>query len=112
MNPHNKPFEPVIERECDVLVIGGGSAGIGAALSAARHGANTVIIEQTCALGGNGTSGMVPALAPFNYNAKDGEPYLRGIAWEIVERLDAADGFFGLGKHQWWKIFYLSKNHV
>lgn len=105
MNPHDKPFEPVREHECDVLVIGGGSAGIGAAVSAARGGARTVLIEQTCCLGGNGTSGLVPALAPFNYNQKDGEPYLRGVAWEIVERLDAADGLFGMGKHQWWKLF-------
>ena len=105
MNPHDRPFEPVAEHACDVLVIGGGSAGIGAALSAARGGAKTVLIEQTCCLGGNGTSGLVPALAPFNYNQKDGEPYLRGVAWEMLERLDAANGLYGLGKHQWWKLF-------
>ena len=105
MNPHDRPFSPVAEHECDVLVIGGGPAGIGAAVAAARHGARTVLIEQTCCLGGLGTSGLVPALAPFNYNQKDGEPYLRGLAWETVERLDAANGLFGLGQQRWWKLF-------
>ena len=105
MNQFTQPFVPVAEHECDVLVVGGGSAGIGAALAAARNGAKTVLIEQTSCLGGNGTAGMVPALAPYNYNDKNGEPYLRGIAWEIVERLDSADGLFGMGKHQWWKLF-------
>ena len=47
----------------------------------------------TSCLGGNGTSGMVPALVPFNDNSKDGDSDLRGVAWEVVERLDAADGF-------------------
>ena len=105
MNPHDKPFEPVAEHECDVLVVGGGSAGLASAVAAARHGAKVTLIETTCCLGGNGTSGLVPAFAPFNYNQKDGQPYLRGIPWEVVERMDAADGFYGLGKDQWWKLF-------
>ena len=105
MNRFDRPFTPTSEHECDVLVVGGGSAGIAAALSSARHGANTILLEQTGCLGGNGTAGMVPALAPYNYNDKAGEPYLRGIPWEVVERLDAAGGLFGLGKRQWWKLF-------
>ncbi len=105
MNPYSRPFEPVAEHECDVLVIGGGSAGIGAAISAARHGARTVLIETTCALGGNGTSGLVPALAPYNYNQRDGQPYLRGTAWEVLERLHRAEGLYGLGMNAWWKLF-------
>jgi hypothetical protein len=38
--------------ECDVLVIGGGPAGIGAALGAARQGADTLLIENHAFLGG------------------------------------------------------------
>ena len=105
MNPHDKPFQPVAEHQCDVLVIGGGPAGIGAAVAAARSGAKTTLIEAACCLGGNGTAGLVPALAPYNYNQKDGQPYLRGIAWEILRRLDAADGLYGLDMHRWWKLF-------
>ena len=51
------------EHGCDVLVVGGGPAGI-----AARGGAGTVLIESAGCLGGMGTAGMVPALAPFHYN--------------------------------------------
>jgi ribulose 1,5-bisphosphate synthetase/thiazole synthase len=40
----------------DVVVCGGGPAGIGASLSAARNGAKTIIIEQTGCLGGMSTA--------------------------------------------------------
>ena len=43
----------------DVLVIGSGPAGIGAAVSAARLGMKTTIVEQLSALGGIATSGMM-----------------------------------------------------
>jgi heterodisulfide reductase subunit A-like polyferredoxin len=43
--------------QVDVLVVGGGPAGIGAALSAARLGAKTLIVEQFNCLGGVATSG-------------------------------------------------------
>lgn len=43
----------------DVLVIGSGPAGIGAALSAARLGMKTAIVEQLSSLGGIATSGMM-----------------------------------------------------
>ena len=105
MNLHETPFKPVTEHECDVLVVGGGCAGTAAALAAARAGAKTVLIEAANGLGGLGTCGLVPALAPYNYNQKDGKPLLGGIAWEVVERLDAADGFYGFGKDEWWKLF-------
>src|SRR5512137_2284532 len=49
---------PVV-RECDVVVVGGGPGGIGAAVSAARNGADTVLIERYGYLGGMGTGGLV-----------------------------------------------------
>ena len=64
-------FEREIElnSEYDVIVIGGGPAGCTAAISAAREGAKTLLIEATGMLGGMGTAGMVPAWCPFS----DGE---------------------------------------
>jgi hypothetical protein len=44
---------------CDVAVIGGGSAGIAAAVTAARTGARTVLIERHGFLGGMGTASLV-----------------------------------------------------
>ena len=49
---------PVAE-ECDVLVLGAGPAGFGAALSAAREGARTILLEQSGEVGGVATSGLM-----------------------------------------------------
>ncbi len=48
---------PVID-EADVIVVGGGPAGIGAALAAARNGAKTILLEQFNSLGGMQTQGF------------------------------------------------------
>ena len=42
----------VSEVICDVVVVGGGPAGFGAALSAARHGMNVVLMDEGGMLGG------------------------------------------------------------
>lgn len=43
----------------DVVVVGGGMAGVGAAIAAARNGASVCLIERTCSLGGLATIGNV-----------------------------------------------------
>lgn len=61
-------FEPSalsLDDSWDVIVVGGGPAGCTAAAAAAREGAKTLLIEATGALGGMGTSGLVPAWCPF-----------------------------------------------
>ncbi len=75
-----------VVRECDVVVIGGGPGGIGAALSAARNGADTVLVERYGYLGGMGTGGLVtiiPCLSDF-----DGNMQIGGINQEWIDRLD------------------------
>lgn len=71
----------------DVVVIGGGPAGVCAAVSAARKGMKTVIVEQSPSLGGMATSALV---GPFmtNYDRDGEEPTVRGIFSEIVGRLE------------------------
>jgi hypothetical protein len=72
-------------RECDVVVVGGGPGGIGAAVSAARNGADTVLIERYGYLGGMGTGGLVtiiPCLSDF-----EGTMQIGGINQEWIERL-------------------------
>lgn len=48
-----------VKHEVDVLVIGGGPAGFSAAVNAARRGAKTMLIEQSGAIGGVATSGLM-----------------------------------------------------
>ncbi|MBI1761274.1 MAG: FAD-dependent oxidoreductase [Acidobacteria bacterium] len=53
------PFErnmKLVELNCDVLVAGGGLAGVLAAVSAARHGAKVVLVQDRSRLGGNSSS--------------------------------------------------------
>ena len=44
------------EKKCDLCVIGGGLAGSFAALSAARHGAKVILVQDRPMLGGNASS--------------------------------------------------------
>jgi len=46
---------PILE-DVDVLVVGGGMAGVGAAVAAGRMGLKTLVVEYFGCLGGNGTS--------------------------------------------------------
>lgn len=59
--------------ECDVLVAGGGPAGIAAAVTAARAGAKVTLLELHGALGGIWTSGLLSCLIGFNKSAFDKE---------------------------------------
>lgn len=76
-----------VSYEADVVVVGGGSAGIAAAISAAKNGARTLLIEQRGFLGGMGTVSLVPAFCPFTDKEK---PIIRGIGLELMERMKAA----------------------
>ena len=80
-----------IDKEYDVIIAGGGPAGIGAALSAARSGYNVLIIEAMGCLGGMGTSGLVTAFDPM---ANGEEMLVGGIMYEIVMKMYKR-GFLG-----------------
>lgn len=72
----------------DVIVVGGGPAGIAAALAAARTGASSLLIEKNAYVGGCAASGL-PFLNFFN---KNGEQVIRGIGQELIERLQQENG--------------------
>lgn len=69
----------------DVVVAGGGMAGCGAALGAAKTGARVLLIETTSALGGLATMGLVNIPLDF----------VSGVGAELFARLKAIDGLRG-----------------
>ncbi len=73
-----------------VLVAGGGPAGIAAAVAAARRGAGTVLIERYGFLGGMATAGLVNPFMPWYVGRK---PLVAGIFREMLDRMKAAGGF-------------------
>ena len=79
------------EFSAGVLVIGGGPAGVCAAIAAARNGAKTLLIEQNGFSGGMATAGLVgPFMTCYD---KSGETMIiRGIFEEIVNRLTERGG--------------------
>lgn len=83
------PYSKNIPTEkAQVLVLGGGPAGLCAAIAAARTGAKTLLIEQGSFCGGMATAGLV---APFMtcYDSGGNTMLIRGLFREIVERLIA-----------------------
>jgi len=73
---------PIVE-VADVVVAGGGPAGIVAATAAARNGAKTVLVEGHGFLGGVGTTGI-----PFQgFHDDRNRRIVGGIAWEPIDRM-------------------------
>ncbi len=72
----------------DVLVVGGGPAGIAAALAAARNGAETTLIERYGSLGGNLTAGLVgPCMTSYSLDGQ--QQLIKGIFEEMILRMEA-----------------------
>jgi len=81
---HEKAREIPITKEVDVLVVGGGTAGVPAAIASARRGKETLIIEQLTFLGGSATAALV---TPLMHNLIKGNPSPSSINTEINRRL-------------------------
>lgn len=79
--------------EFDVVVLGGGPAGLAATVSAARHGARTLLVERHGFLGGMGTAAGVTNFAGL-YGRRGGamQQLVRGVVDELLERIDALGG--------------------
>jgi len=83
---------PIIE-EPDVLVVGGGPAGVAAAIAAGRAGAKTVLVERYNHLGGLWTGGLVLPLLSTHAVDKKGrhQQVIFGIGDEMARRLRQLD---------------------
>ena len=75
---------PVVAKS-DVVVVGGGAAGLGAAVSAARNGAQVTLVERYPHLGGMASGGMVLVLDDMTNGH---EIVVTGIMAEFVERME------------------------
>ena len=82
-----------VRDEYDVVVLGGGPAGIAAAASAARHGRKTLLVERYGFLGGMGTAAGVTNFCGLHANVH-GEirQVVHGIADELLSRIDRLGG--------------------
>lgn len=102
------PRQATLAAETDVLVVGGGPAGIGAAIGAARAGADVILVERYGFLGGNATAALVMPLMSFHTQRPSfekagvtnllpndhgpGHPVIAGVVQELLERLVKAGG--------------------
>ena len=70
----------------DVVVCGGGPAGLFAATAAARQGMKTALVERFGFFGGAATASLVVPISGF---FKNGERVVTGLPWAFIERLRA-----------------------
>ena len=91
--PANAPFaqsEPrmhMVNLDADVLVAGGGLAGVCAAIAAARHGARVVLLQDRSRLGGNSSSEV--KMHVVGANQHNGRPGWREAG--LIEEIRLAD---------------------
>jgi len=87
---------PLVE-DADLVVVGGGSAGTAAAVTAARAGLRTVLVEDAPFLGGMSTGGCVGTFCGFYYRDTRGElvRIVGGFPAEVMDRLAARGHCYG-----------------
>jgi glycine/D-amino acid oxidase-like deaminating enzyme len=73
----------------DVVVIGAGSAGSSAAISAARMGARTLLVDRLAFMGGTSTA-VLDTFYAFYTPGERPRRVVGGLGWEVVQRLTAA----------------------
>ncbi len=91
-------LETKVTSSCDVLVCGGGFAGISAALAAARQGKQVILLEKQYILGGLGTAGLITIYLPLCDGC--GKQVSFGIAEELL-RLSISMGAEDLYPDNW-----------
>jgi len=96
---YKEPARRIPVRRFDVVVAGAGTAGVVAALAAARHGARTVLVERKGYPGGTVTEGGTALHSFYNlwkaFPGVEKRQVVRGIAQEIIDRLARVGGATG-----------------
>jgi len=89
-----------IVAEAEVIVIGGGTAGLIAAIAAKRSGARTILVEREGFLGGALTGTY--CTQPGFFGDSDENHIIKGIGWELMERLEQENAAIINRKN--WKV--------
>ncbi|MCC6857867.1 MAG: FAD-dependent oxidoreductase [Bryobacterales bacterium] len=101
---YQEPARSLPVRRFDVVVAGGGTAGVVAALAAARQGARTALIESKGYTGGTVVEGGTALHSYYNlwkaFPGVEKRQVVRGIPQEIVDRLARAGGTSGHAEMQ------------
>jgi hypothetical protein len=99
MDHYTEPSRKLPIRECDVVVAGGGTAGVIAAVAAARQGVRTVLIESKGYVGGTAVEGGTALHSFYNlwkaFPGVEKRQVVRGIPQELIDRLAEAGGTCG-----------------
>ncbi|WP_367307134.1 FAD-dependent oxidoreductase [Alicyclobacillus acidocaldarius] len=79
----------------DVVVVGGGSAGVAAAVGAANLGAKTLIVERNPYFGGAATHASVLTICGLFAQREPLEPVVGGVGRRLLEKLDEIGKYYG-----------------
>lgn len=87
-------IESPILTSCEVLVVGGGPAGSSAAITAARQGVRTLLIEKNGFLGGNLTAAGIDTIYGLYTVGENSQKIIGGISDEITGRLKSQNSCY------------------
>jgi len=86
--------------EFDVIVAGGGAAGVAAAVGAAHAGAQVLLLERTGALGGAASlRGVITYCGLYTF-ADEPQQAVRGVAQQVIDGLEALGGISPVLRHR------------
>jgi len=88
-----------VKAETEVLVIGGGTAGVSAAVAAARNGAEVILVERLGYLGGLATGGLIALLLTLDDGR--GRQVVGGLCQEITDRLQKRGAAHFPSRSEW-----------
>lgn len=86
----------MLEKNYDVIVVGGGASGIAAAIGAAKTGAHCLLMERYGCLGGQATTANVSSYCGFFTHGEHARQVVKGVGQEVLDelhRLGYYDGF-------------------
>jgi 2-polyprenyl-6-methoxyphenol hydroxylase-like FAD-dependent oxidoreductase len=88
-----------VKVETEVLVIGGGSAGVAAAVAAARNGVEVILVERLGYLGGLATGGLIILLLTLDDGR--GRQVIGGLCQEVTDRVAQRGAAYFPPKAEW-----------